>query len=76
MSKLITTWQELGQIQSENYTLKIEDGSGWVISKETGDWVEYLSTHTFYGSQHKESTKMLRALGFDVEIANWDELGM
>lgn len=33
----------------------------------------YLSTHTFYGSQHKRSTKLLKACGFDVEIANWDK---
>lgn len=33
----------------------------------------YLSTHTFYGHQHKRSTKILRACGFDVEIDNWDK---
>lgn len=33
----------------------------------------YLSTHTFYGSQYKQMSKILRACGFDVELANWDE---
>ena len=33
----------------------------------------YLSTHTFYGSQYKWSTKILRVCGFDVEIDNWDK---
>ena len=33
----------------------------------------YLSTHTFYGSNYKFSTKLLRACGFDVEIDNWDK---
>ena len=33
----------------------------------------YLSTHTFYGHQHKHSTKLLKACGFDVEIDNWDK---
>lgn len=33
----------------------------------------YLSTHTFYGSQYKYSTKVLQEHGFDVEIDNWDK---
>lgn len=33
----------------------------------------YLSTHTFYGSNYKHSTKILQEHGFDVEIDNWDK---
>lgn len=33
----------------------------------------YLSTHTFYGSQYKYSTKVLQEHGFDIEIDNWDK---
>ena len=33
----------------------------------------YLSTHTFYGSHHEYSTKVLQEHGFDVEIDNWDK---
>lgn len=33
----------------------------------------YLSTHTFYGSNYKQSTEILKACGFDVEIDNWDK---
>ena len=33
----------------------------------------YLSTHTFYGNKCKSSSKILRACGFDVELANWDK---
>ena len=33
----------------------------------------YLSTHTFYGSNYKRSTKLLKACGFDVEIDNCDK---
>ena len=33
----------------------------------------YLSTHTFYGSNYKHSTKVLQEHGFDVEIDNWDK---
>lgn len=36
----------------------------------------YLSTHTFYGSSYKWSTKILKACGFDVEIDNWDKDGL
>ena len=35
----------------------------------------YLSTHTFYGSQYKYSTKLLQKYGFDIEIDNWDKVG-
>ena len=34
----------------------------------------YLSTHTFYGSNYKESTKILQNHGFDIEIDNWDKV--
>lgn len=33
----------------------------------------YLSTHTFYGSNYKYSTKILQEHGFDIEIDNWDK---
>lgn len=33
----------------------------------------YLSTHTFYGSNYKYSTEILKEYGFDVEIDNWDK---
>lgn len=34
----------------------------------------YLSTHSFYGSKHEFTTKLLQACGFNVVCANWDEL--
>lgn len=42
----------------------------------TNDFYEkhtYLSTHTFYGSNYKYSTKILQEHGFDIEIDNWDK---
>ena len=33
----------------------------------------YLSTHTFYGSNYRYSTKLLQKHGFDIEIDNWDK---
>lgn len=31
----------------------------------------YLSTHTFYELQYKQSTEILKACGFDVELESW-----
>ena len=33
----------------------------------------YLSTHTFYGHYYNHNSKILRACGFDVQLANWDD---
>lgn len=44
--------------------------------KDIKEWFDhhvYLSTHTFYGSQYKYSTKILQEHGFDIEIDNWDK---
>lgn len=81
MGKLITTWEELSKVpQSETHFLDISahNCNGWVIAKNPvgdkfSDRQEYLSTHTFYGSSHKRSTKLLQSCGFDVEIDNWDK---
>ncbi len=80
MAKLIKTWDELKECTSETHVLEIDDGCGWIHPKKEVDknsWKghHYLSTHTFYGLNHKQSTKILQSCGFDVEIANWDELG-
>lgn len=87
--KLISTWEELKNIpqESETHILEIEECCGWISAKDERDYdfnksfieqiknqnIYHLSTHTFYGSQYKESTELLQACGFDVEIANWDE---
>ena len=79
MPKLINTWDELRECTSETHVLEIEDYCGWIRPKvrdEENYWKDnhYLSTHTFYGGTHKYSTEILQKCGFDVEIANWDEL--
>lgn len=77
--KLISTWDELKECTSETYTLEIKRCSGWVRPKNSKDDKDYfknnhyLSTHTFYGSQHEYSTKLLQQCGFNVRLANWDE---
>lgn len=75
--KLIKTWAELKECTSETHTLEIEEYNGWIRSKDKkkDDYGTYLSTHTFYGGTHEWSTKTLQACGFNVVIANWDELG-
>lgn len=82
MSKLIRNWEELSKVPSnDKYKLQLEDCCGWIVpvkeTKETEDNYfrhhVYLSTHTFYGSQYKYSTKVLQEHGFDIEIDNWDK---
>ena len=74
--KYIKDWNELKEEKSETYALEIEEdsGYGWISSKE-GDDTHYLSTHTFYGGTHEYSTKLLQFCGFNVVLANWDEIG-
>ena len=70
----ITNWEELSKIpDSKTHRLFIEEYSGWIISKETGDHDEYLSTHTFYGNNYKYSSELLQKYGFNVQLKNWDE---
>ena len=76
--KLIKTWDELKECTSETHVLEIEDCCGWIhpiVPSNKNFWKHnhYLSTHTFYGGTHKESTRLLQACGFNIEIANWDE---
>ncbi len=74
--KLISGWEELSNVEpSEKYYLQItpENGNGWVMDKDTGKSERYLSTHTFYGGNHENSTRKLQEYGFNVVLANWDE---
>lgn len=74
--------------ESKTHILEIdlEKGNGWLKAKNPKPYNvkrsymrqaqhldHYLSTHTFYGSQYKWSTKILKACGFDVELDNWDK---
>lgn len=78
--KLIKTWDELRECESETHYLEIDDYAGWIHSKtpksdDSFDGSHYLSTHTFYGHNYEYSTELLQSCGFNVVIANWDELG-
>ena len=71
--KLIKTWDELKDCKSETHELVIDEYRGHICDKKTGDYCHYLSTHTFYGSQYKNSTEILQECGFNVIIDNWDK---
>lgn len=74
--------------ESKTHILEVdvEKGCGWLKAKDPREYNLkrgfmrqvphldlYLSTHTFYGKTYKQSTKILKACGFDVEIDNWDK---
>ena len=77
--KYIKSWEELAKEKSPTHILEIdiEGCNGWIRPKndneDSWDGKHYLSTHTFYGSTYKWSTKILQSCGFNVELANWDE---
>jgi len=62
--------------ESETHRIEIDEDwySGWIIDKRNPShrYGHYLSTHTFYSSEHKHSTELLRSCGFNVTCANWD----
>ncbi len=70
--KLIRNWDELRGMENQDYEIKVGDCNASIISKKDGSYYNYLSTHTFYGSQYYSSTLFLRSLGFNVQLENWD----
>lgn len=83
MTVLVKNWQHLKALKLENDKYRVDVDldtcNGHIIYKKAPESEpfykhgHYLSTHTFYGSQYKESTKLLQKCGFDVEIDNWDK---
>ena len=74
--RFIQDWADLAEVPdsaTHRLEIKVEDGKGWVHRKDGKELLgRYLSTHTFYGSNHKFSTWLLRKRGFNVTLANWD----
>ena len=74
--RLVRTWADLAQVpDSDTHRLDIdvEKCNGWINRKDGNEFIgHYLSTHTFYGSQHAASTKLLQSCGFNVVLENWD----
>lgn len=80
-TQLISTWEELSKCESDTHVIEVDlrYGNGWVRPKDRSIRYEeyfkndcYLSTHTFYGSNYQQSTKILQACGFNVQLKNWD----
>jgi len=75
-SVLVRHWYDLAEVhESETHRLKIDvaRSNGWIKKKGNEEAPgHYLSTHTFYGSTHAESTRLLRKCGFNVTVQNWD----
>ena len=81
--QLITSWEQLSELPpNKDWHIEVdfERGNGHIVRrKPTGDlWEDrhYLSTHTFYRSQAKHTTKRLQDCGFNVEIYDWDRQGV
>lgn len=68
---IIPVWDEKDEDDSNDFKCHCERKSKYDL--DFFDHHVYLSTHTFYGSNYKKSTKVLQEHGFDVEIDNWDK---
>ena len=84
-SVLISTWRELSEVgPSKKHRLVIDElaSNGWHITLDEdaqgyspgGYSTYYLSTHSFYGNNFKETTKILQDCGFNVRINNADRI--
>lgn len=86
MPRLIHNWEELSKVPpTDKFKISVNTkfgSSGWVeplietnetIGDKFFDYHLYLSTHTFYGTQHKYYTRKLQEMGFDIELDNWDK---
>lgn len=73
---MVRHWADLAALpESETHCLEIEvqNCNGWIKDKRNpNEMGHYLSTHTFYGSNHERSTQLLRKCGWNVTCANWD----
>jgi hypothetical protein len=74
--RFIKDWADLATVppsESHRLEIEVECCNGW-IHRLDGDeeMPRYLSTHTFYGTNHEGSTALLQSCGFNVVLANWD----
>ncbi len=74
--KLIETWQELSELppsDTHRLYISVDECCGWIEPFDRTKYSIYLSTHTFYGHEYENSTKVLQKCGFNIEIDNWDK---
>lgn len=74
---LVKDWADLAALPdspTHHLEIDLEDGCGWIheLAPSKPARPVYLSTHTFYGGNYRESTLRLRRCGFNVTCANWD----
>lgn len=72
--KRIKDWTDLVGLENENYKIEVnlKGGNAWIRPKnDENEFGYYLSTHTFYEMNYKESTKILQSYGFNVELESW-----
>jgi hypothetical protein len=73
---LIPDWEALSKVPpspTHYLEIEVEHCNGWIHAYSEPDRLgRYLSTHTFYGSNYRRSTRLLRSCGFNVRLANWD----
>lgn len=83
MTQLIKNWKELANVPAnDKYKIIIDEDmcSGYIVPiEETADTISnyfkhhhYLGTHTFYGKTG--TPNILKEFGWDIELANWDEM--
>ncbi len=74
--QFIKGWEDLAKVprsETHHLVINLENGNGWIHRNDGKErFGRYLSTHTFYGSCHMASTRLLRRCGFNVTLANWD----
>lgn len=70
--KTIENWEQLNECTSETHELEIDLEMGCGRISKDGEFVAYLSTHTFYESTYKHSEAVLNQCGFNVKLKSWD----
>lgn len=75
--RFVRNWHDLAEVpDSATHRLKIDvvRCNGWIHRKDGDEFLgKYLSTHTFYGTNYLNSTRLLRRCGFNVTLENWDQ---
>lgn len=66
---VITSWEDLAKLEpigDISIKVDLEWGNGEILYK--GKYMDYLSTHSLYESNYKETENLLRCYGFNVQI--------
>lgn len=70
-------WNDLVGLVSRDgkykFVIEVDHCSGWIkpTDETSEEFGYYLSTHTFYEKFYRETNKVLKEYGFDVEVESW-----